>query len=192
MKNIALMASGEGTNVIHLLENQKTFELLKIKCVISDNPQSPLFERLPKYFPEIDIYLVEPNSHFKGSEKKREHEERILQLLAENQIEWVALAGYMRLIGPTLLAAYPKKIINIHPSLLPQFPGLHAYERAYESGQLNNGVTIHYVDEGMDTGEIIAQESFARLASDTLADFIARGKRVEWQLYPAVLKRLAT
>jgi phosphoribosylglycinamide formyltransferase-1 len=100
----------------------------------------------------------------------------------------------MRIIGETLLDAYSSqdesRIVNIHPSLLPAYPGLHAYERAFAAQDKNGGVTVHLVDAGMDTGPVLAQKSFPREAGDTLQSFTERGLALEWKLYGDILRQL--
>ncbi|HWI48348.1 MAG TPA: formyltransferase family protein, partial [Rummeliibacillus sp.] len=109
--------------------------------------------------------------------------------LKENQVEWLVLAGYMRLIGDTLLSAYPSKIINIHPSLLPSFPGKDAIGQAMAHGVKITGVTVHYVDEGMDTGTIIMQSAVNVIDGDREKTERAIHE-VEHEIYPAALQSL--
>ena len=120
-----------------------------------------------------------------------EAELRLVGLLKEAGIEWVVLAGYMRMIKAPLLDAFPRRIINIHPSLLPAFPGLEAWKQALASGATESGCTVHYVDAGMDTGEIIAQRAVPILKGDTAETLHARIQIAEHALYPEVLARLA-
>ena len=96
----------------------------------------------------------------------------------------------MKLVGPTLLAAYEGRIINIHPAYLPEFPGAHGIEDAWQAGVSESGVTIHWVDSGVDTGKIIQQVRVPRLAEDTLESFEERIHEAEYQLYPQVLESL--
>ncbi len=96
----------------------------------------------------------------------------------------------MRILSPDFVAKYPKKIINIHPSKLPLFPGLMAYERTFKSNETEGGITIHFVDEGMDTGPIIKQVTFKKNIHDTIEDFIERGKKLEKEVYPQVFEEL--
>jgi phosphoribosylglycinamide formyltransferase-1 len=103
----------------------------------------------------------------------------------------VVLAGYMRMIKPPLLEAFPRRIVNIHPSLLPAFPGLEAWRQALAAGVPETGCTVHYVDAGMDTGEIIAQRAVPVLPGDTAETLHARIQVAEHALYPEVLARLA-
>ena len=107
-----------------------------------------------------------------------------------HQIDLVCLAGYMKIVGPTLLAAYEGRIINIHPAYLPEFPGAHGIEDAWKAGVAESGVTIHWVDSGVDTGMVIKQVRVPRLAGDTLDTFETRIHETEYKLYPEVLERL--
>lgn len=114
----------------------------------------------------------------------------IAEKLQDLEVEWIFLAGYMRLIGETLLSQYEGRIVNIHPSLLPDFPGKDAIGQAYRAGVSKTGVTIHYVDEGMDTGPIIAQEEIERLPEETEEQLKTRIQAVEHRLYPNVINQL--
>jgi phosphoribosylglycinamide formyltransferase-1 len=114
-----------------------------------------------------------------------------VELLQSAGAEWVVLAGYMRMIKPPLLEAFPRRIVNIHPSLLPAFPGLEAWRQALAAGVPETGCTVHYVDAGMDTGEIIAQRAVPVLPGDTAETLHARIQVAEHALYPEVLARLA-
>lgn len=120
-----------------------------------------------------------------------EAEERIVALLREAGVELVVLAGYMRMVKAPLLEAFPGRIINIHPSLLPRYPGLAAWTQALEDGAATTGCTVHYVDHGMDTGPIIAQAEVPVLPGDTAETLHARIQQAEHTLYPAVVARLA-
>jgi phosphoribosylglycinamide formyltransferase-1 len=126
---------------------------------------------------------------------RREHELRLLAELDKYKVDFVVLAGYMRILSSTFLRRFSDsrgfyRVINIHPSLLPAFPGKSAYEDAFDSGVEVSGVTIHFVDEKVDHGPILAQESFPRLANDTLNTFTSRGLALEHTLYPRTLQML--
>ena len=120
-----------------------------------------------------------------------ENETRLAEMLREAGVELVALAGYMRMIKPPLLDAFPGRIINIHPSLLPAFPGLESWKQAVEAKAPRSGCTVHFVDSGMDTGEVIAQSEVPVFSDDTAATLHARIQVEEHRLYPAVLRRIA-
>ena len=118
-------------------------------------------------------------------------EQRIVELLRESGVELVVLAGWMRMIKAPLLDAFPRRMINIHPSLLPQFPGLAAWTQALAAGARETGCTVHYVDAGMDTGEVLAQVRVPVLADETSESLHARIQVEEHRLYPEVIARLA-
>jgi len=189
MINLAIFASGTGTNALNLLEKASIFPHAQICCLIVDT-QTSLVEAVNKQYPTCSTYRILPDPKLKGAEKKSEHEHRILEVLARHKISHIFLAGYMRIIGPTLLRAYPGRIINIHPSLLPLYPGVDSYRRAFEDCVSEGGVTVHIVDEGVDTGPVLLQKRFPRLETDTLEDFVNRGKSIEWDIYPQVLALL--
>ena len=120
-----------------------------------------------------------------------EAEARLVALLQEAGVELVVLAGYMRMIKAPMLEAFPNRIVNIHPSLLPKFPGLASWKQALEAGASVTGCTVHYVDGGMDTGPILAQAEVPVLSGDTPESLHARIQEAEHALYPAVLAQLA-
>ena len=126
----------------------------------------------------------------KEFDNKVAYEEAIVTLLEKYDIDVVCLAGYMKIVGPTLLAAYEGRIINIHPAYLPEFPGAHGIDDAWEAGVDQSGVTIHWVDNGVDTGKVIKQVRVPRLADDTIESFEARIHEAEYKLYPDVLESL--
>lgn len=190
MKNVALMASGTGTNVLNLLEAAKSFPKVRVSCLIVDTATSPLPKIVQKKYPMLPVHRILPMGGLKGLAKKNEHETRILEALRTHEADYILLAGYMRILGNVLLTPFKDRIVNIHPSLLPLYPGVDSYQRAFEDSVSHSGVTVHLVDEGVDTGPVLFQESFPRLDSDTLSDFIQRGKDLEWKLYPKILERL--
>jgi len=118
-----------------------------------------------------------------------ETEAKVVKLLQGAQVDLVVLAGYMRLVKQPLLEAYPRRIINIHPALLPKFPGLESWKQALTAGETTAGCTVHYVDAGMDTGEILAQSEVPILPGDTPESLHARIQIAEHQLYPEVIRR---
>jgi phosphoribosylglycinamide formyltransferase 1 len=189
-RKIAIMASGLGSNALNLLTAAEIYPQLEIACVVVDTEHSTLPQRLADSHPSLPVYRILPDANLKGSRRKDEFERRVLGCLLEHGVRWILLAGYMRIIGPTLLDHFINRIVNIHPSLLPAYRGLHAFERAFADGVSVSGVTIHLVDDGLDTGPILLQQSFPRLEGDTLESFIQRGKEIEWALYPQILKKL--
>jgi phosphoribosylglycinamide formyltransferase-1 len=120
-----------------------------------------------------------------------ECEQDLVERLRGFRVDLVVLAGYMRMLKAPMLQAFPRRIINIHPSLLPKFPGLEAWRQALESGEPVTGCTVHFVDEGMDSGEIIAQAEVPILSGDTPESLHARIQEAEHRLYPEVVGRFA-
>ena len=178
MKKIAVFASGNGSNF------QVIAEQFPVDFVFSDHRDAYVLERAEKL--GVTAYSFE----LKEFDNKVAYEEAIVALLEEYDIDLVCLAGYMKIVGPTLLAAYEGRIINIHPAYLPEFPGAHGIEDAWEAGVDQSGVTIHWVDSGVDTGKVIKQVRVPRLADDTIESFEARIHEAEYQLYPEVLEEL--
>ncbi|WP_303972464.1 phosphoribosylglycinamide formyltransferase [Streptococcus merionis] len=177
-KKIAVFASGSGTNF------QVIAEVFPVEFVFSDKSQAYVLERANRLgVPSFTFEL-------KDFDNKVAYEQAIVDLLDQHQIDLICLAGYMKIVGPTLLSAYEGKIINIHPAYLPEFPGAHGIEDAWKAGVAESGVTIHWVDAGVDTGQIIKQVRVPRLTDDTLETFETRIHEAEYQLYPQVLESL--
>lgn len=180
--NIAVFASGSGSNFEAMLREETLLD--KIRILICDKLGAPVIERAERY--RVPVLVLQP-SDFKD---KATYEQHILTRLKEYEISWIFLAGYMRLIGPVLLQSFAKRIVNIHPSLLPAFPGLDAVGQALEAGAEQTGVTIHYVDDGMDTGPIIMQQHVSILPGDTKETLTTRLQEVEHLIYPETIKTL--
>ena len=178
MKKIAVFASGNGSNF------QVIAEEFPVGFVFSDHRDAYVLERAEKL--GVPSYAFE----LKEFESKADYEGAIVELLDEHEIDLVCLAGYMKIVGPTLLAADEGRIINIHPAYLPEFPGAHGIEDAWNAGVPQSGVTIHWVDSGVDTGKVIKQVRVPRLEGDTLDTFETRIHETEYKLYPEVLEHL--
>ena len=178
MKKIAVFASGNGSNF------QVIAEQFPVEFVFSDHRDAYVLERAGKL--GVKSYAFE----LREFDSKAAYEQAIVDLLEEHQIDLVCLVGYMKIVGPTLLGAYEGRIINIHPAYLPEFPGAHGIENAWQAGVSESGVTIHWVDSGVDTGKIIQQVRVPRLADDTIDSFEERIHAAEYQLYPQVLESL--
>lgn len=177
-KKIAVFASGSGSNF------QVIAESFEVEFLFSDHRDAYVLERAQNL--NVPAYAFE----LKEFDNKADYEEAIIGLLQEHQIDLVCLAGYMKIVGPTLLAAYEGRIINIHPAYLPEFPGAHGIQDAWEAGVAESGVTVHWVDSGIDTGQIIQQVRVPRLPDDCLESFEARIHEAEYVLYPQVLDSL--
>lgn len=181
---VAVFASGSGSNFQAIQESIERGELqAEIKLVVTDKPAAYVVTRANDK--QIPVLALSP----KEFDSKDAYETAIIAKLQELDIEWIVLAGYMRLVGAVLLEAYPSRIVNIHPSLLPSFPGKDAIGQAVAHGVKVTGVTVHYVDEGMDTGPIIAQESVRVIEGDLEATETVIHK-VEHQLYTSALNQL--
>ena len=178
MKRIAVFASGSGSNFQVIAEN------FQVEFVFSDHRDAFVLERADNL--GVPAYTFE----LKEFDNKAAYEQAIIDLLDQHQIDLVCLAGYMKIVGPTLLSAYEGRIINIHPAYLPEFPGAHGIQDAWDAGVDQSGVTIHWVDSGVDTGQIIKQVRVPRLADDTIETFETRIHEHEYQLYPQVLVEL--
>lgn len=181
---IAVFASGSGSNFQAIAESIERGELTaNIELVITDKPGAFVVTRAEKM--GIPVVELAP----KAFDSKAAYEAKIIEVLQEKNIEWIILAGYMRLVGETLLSAYENRIINIHPSLLPSFPGKDAIGQAMEHGVKITGVTVHYVDAGMDTGKIIAQGVVDVVVGDREATE-SRIHKLEHELYTNTLQQL--
>ncbi|MCP1122088.1 phosphoribosylglycinamide formyltransferase [Bacillus sp. 3103sda1] len=185
MSRIAIFASGSGSNFQALVDAVEDGRLdVQLSLLVCDQPSARVVERANHHHVPCFAFSA------KDYESKDAFEQEILKKLQESEIDWIILAGYMRLIGPTLLAAYGGRIVNIHPSLLPSFPGKDAVGQAIEAGVKVTGVTIHYVDAGMDTGPIIAQEAVAVSENDTRESLQKKIQLVEHRLYVDTVKSL--
>ncbi|UQS85388.1 phosphoribosylglycinamide formyltransferase [Apilactobacillus apisilvae] len=179
--NVAIFASGNGTNFQAIIEANLPIE---VKVLVCDHPDAYVLKRAKKA--QVPVMV----SKVKNGISKEERENNILQCLKANNVKAIFLAGYMRIIGSTLLNAFPKRILNIHPALLPNFPGKNGILDAYNAKVSVTGVTIHYIDAGIDTGQIINQVKVKRYPNDSLKDLETRIHQVEHQLYPNTIHEL--
>ena len=185
MKNIAIFASGSGTNFEALAEQIENKKINgKLLLMVCDNPNAYVIKRANNH--NVKTLVFNPKDY----ESKSSYEAIIVNALNELNIDLVCLAGYMRICGKTLLSSYEGKIINIHPALLPSFKGAHGILDAYNYGVKVFGVTVHYVDSGMDSGKIIDQESFHIKENDTLESIEEKIHEIEHVLYPSVVKKI--
>lgn len=183
---LGVLASGRGSNLQSILDNCRQGLIpAEVAVVISDKPGAYALERATAA--GIPAYTVEPKSY----SSKDEYEQHIVTLLQEAGVQLVCLAGYMRLVGTSLLKAFPNQIMNIHPALLPAFPGLHGHRDALQYGVKVSGCTVHFVDEGMDSGPIILQAAVPVLDEDTEESLAARILEQEHRLYPEAIKLYA-
>jgi phosphoribosylglycinamide formyltransferase 1 len=185
MKRIAVFASGSGSNFQAIADAVENGTLkAEIQLLVCDKPGAKVIERARKL--NIPIFTFVPNTFA----SKAEFEKEIVNELEGHSVEFIVLAGYMRLIGNVLLDAFEGRIVNIHPSFLPAFPGKDAVGQALEANVAETGVTVHYVDSGMDTGPIIEQVKIPVLPGDTRETLQQRIQKAEHQLYPAIINKL--
>ncbi len=183
---IAVLASGSGSNLQAIIDEIATGLLPAELClVISDKPDAYALQRAQKANVPTKILLPQDFT------SRADYDAQLVQLLQAAKVEVVALAGYMRLVTPTLLNAFPQRVLNIHPALLPSFPGLHAQRQAFEYGVKVAGCTVHFVDEGMDSGPIILQAPVPVLDTDNADSLTARILEQEHIIYPLALRLLA-
>ena len=180
----AILASGNGTNfevlAKHFQEGDLPGELALLFC---NHPDAPVMDRAKRLGVPAVSFTV------KSCVGKAAYEEKLLAVLQEYQIDFIALAGYLRVVGPTILDHYDHRIINLHPAWLPEYPGLHSIERAFNDHRSQTGVTVHYIDAGLDSGPIIAQCHIPILDTDTEESLESRVHDTEHQLYPLALKQ---
>ena len=184
MRRIAVFASGKGTNfeAIAAACSDGTLDA-QVALVVCDKPQAEVVAKAKRL--GIACFAFNPKQYA----SKADYEAEIVELLDRAEVELVCLAGYMRIVGEKLLSAYGGKIINIHPSLLPAFAGARAVEQAIEDGVKVFGITIHWVDQTLDGGRIIAQRAFEYEGSD--AEEVHRiGQQIEHKLYVETIKKI--
>jgi len=182
MKNIAVLISGSGTNLQSIINQIKTG---KLKCnlavVISNKQDAYGLIRAKKA--GIPVYFID----HRGLERK-EHEKKIVKILEKYKVDLVVLAGYMRILTPYFIRKYKERMINIHPALLPSFAGTDGYGDTWRYGCKVGGCSVHFVDEGVDTGPIILQKVNPIKEDDTLETFKSRGLKIEHQALPEAIK----
>ncbi len=184
-RKIGVLGSGSGSNMQALLDAIEVGELAaEIVLVMSDNPDGYILERARQA--GIPAEVIDCAGY---QSKFPDHcQERVGKRLQEAGAEFVCLAGFMRLVKQPLLDVYGGKILNIHPSLLPHFPGLEAWRQAIDAGVAESGCTVHYVDAGMDTGPVIVQRQVPVLQGDTAETLHERIQEQEHIAYPEALK----
>ena len=184
---VAVLISGRGSNMQALIEAARADDYpAKIALVIANQPDAGGLEIAAAA--GVEALSIEHRPHGKDREA---HERIIDAALREREIEIVALAGYMRVLTPFLVRSWAGRMINIHPSLLPKYPGLHTHERAIAAGDAEAGCTVHLVTEGVDEGPILGQARVPILPGDTADALAARVLAEEHRLYPQCLADLA-
>ena len=181
---LGILGSGKGTNCRAILERIRSGVLpAEARVVISDVLDAPILD-IAREFSIPNAYL--PPGRFR-TRLEPEAERELVRILRDAGVELVILAGFMRVLKSPMLEAFPRRILNIHPALLPKFPGLEAWKQALAAGEKVTGCTVHYVDEGIDHGNIIAQREVPILPNDTPETLHARIQIAEHELYPAAI-----
>lgn len=183
MLNLGVLASGRGSNFQAIIDEVTAGKLdVKINILITDNPNAYAIERAKKH--NIKWIYVNPKDFF----SKDAFYEKITDILISENVELVILAGFMRIVGKPLIDAYPMKIMNIHPALLPSFPGLNGQKKSIQYGVKISGCTVHFVDEGIDTGPIIIQAALSVDPEDTEQTLSDKILKLEHKIYPDAIR----
>lgn len=186
MLNVAVLASGRGTNLEALLEAERENRLgpARIRLVVSDNGDAQALERAERY--DAEATVLDPTG-----KDRTTYEEALVEILQDAGIDLVVLAGFMRILSPTFLSAFPDRVINIHPSLLPSFKGKHAQRDALEAGVRIAGASTHIVTEEVDAGPIILQSAVPVRPDDTEDSLADRILETEHRILPASVRLFA-
>ena len=183
---VGVLVSGRGSNFLALVEAAASGRMpAQVVVLITDRASAPALEIARAR--GIEALVVDPRQH----PSREAHEKAVIGALEERRVGLVCLAGYMRLLTSACVAHFAGRLLNIHPSLLPAFPGLHPHRQALEHGVKVSGATVHFVDEGVDTGPIVLQAAVPVLPDDTPATLSDRILTVEHQLYPEAVRLFA-
>jgi phosphoribosylglycinamide formyltransferase-1 len=187
-KRIAIFISGRGSNMEAIVKNAQTGNLkncCEVALVFSNKINAPGLEIAKKY--GIETTCIES----KGKNRE-DFESDVIEFLKRYKIDYIVLAGFMRILSPVLIHAYRNRIINIHPADTAKFKGLDGYKWAFEEGLTSTKITVHFVDEGVDTGPVIAQREVDLKGANTLEEVEKRGLKIEHEFYSQVLEKLFT
>jgi phosphoribosylglycinamide formyltransferase-1 len=181
---VAVFASGSGTNLQAIIDAQ--IQTIEISVVFSNKSDAYALERAKTH--NIPIEVID----HKGYESREDYDSEVVKVLEPYKLDLLVLAGFMRILSPVFVRAYKGKIVNIHPALLPSFPGINSARQALEYGVKYTGVTVHFVDEGVDTGPIILQSVVEIEDSDTEETLLQKIHKVEHQIYPKALELVSS
>ncbi|MDR0831017.1 MAG: phosphoribosylglycinamide formyltransferase [Prevotellaceae bacterium] len=181
MKTIAILASGSGTNFEAIVAACERGEIAaQVVLLVCDKKDAFVLQRAENHGIETFVFDA------KNFSSKQEYEAKIVEILQKKQVDLICLAGYMRIVGSTILNAFPQKILNIHPALLPAFKGAHAIDDAFNFGVKVFGVTVHLIDQTIDGGTIIAQRAF-EYYGNSRAEVEQKIHEIEHQLFPEAI-----
>jgi phosphoribosylglycinamide formyltransferase-1 len=185
---LGVLGSGKGSNLDSLAKYCARAESpMEIAVVASDVEQAGILKLAESH--QLKSVFIPPGKF--RTKLDEEAEQRFIGTLREHGVQLVVLAGFMRILKGDFLRAYAERVINIHPSLLPSFPGLEAWKQALDYGVKITGCTVHFVDQGIDSGAIIAQATVPVLDQDSAATLHARIQQAEWELYPRAVEMVA-
>ena len=185
---LGILGSGKGSNCRAILEQIRAGNLnAEVRLVVSDVLEAGILD-IARAFEVPNAYL--PPGKYR-TKLEPQVEQDLVKMLRDAGVNLVVLAGFMRVLKAPMLDAFPRRIINIHPSLLPKFPGIEAWKQALAAGEKTTGCTVHYVESGIDTGEIIAQREVPISPGDTPATLHERIQLAEYALYPSVIAQFA-
>jgi formyltetrahydrofolate-dependent phosphoribosylglycinamide formyltransferase len=185
MKRIAFLVSGSGTNMENLIKRIKAGDIhAEAAVVISNRPGVKALEKAAAL--GVKTVVID----HKASVDRAAFDQALSECLEKHRVDIIVLAGFMRVLTEGFVKKYPGRIINIHPALLPAFPGAHAIKDAWDAKVKETGVTVHFVDAGVDTGPIILQRKVQFLPDDTLEALEARIHSLEYEIYPQALNRV--
>lgn len=187
---VAVLASGRGSNLQAIIDAIEAGTLdAKIVAVISNKREGPALERARRH--NLSALFVDPKAYAGRPDNREAYDRQLLDVLRRHEVELVLLAGYMKIVTPVLVEAFPNRMMNIHPSLLPSFPGLDVQKKAIEWGCKLAGCTVHFVTEGVDEGPIILQAAVPVLDDDTSDTLAARILEQEHKIYPRAIQLFA-
>jgi len=181
---VAVFASGSGTNLQAIIDAD--IQTIEIAVVFTNNPDAYAIERAKKH--NIQVEIID----HKNYKTREEYEKHIIDVLDPYKLNLIVLAGFMRILSTVFVRAYKNKIVNIHPALLPSFPGINAVRQALEYGVKYTGVTVHFVDEGVDTGPIILQSVVEIEDEDTEDTLLEKIHEVEHRIYPKAIELISS
>ncbi len=185
-KQIALFASGSGTNVENIVNYFKAHEAVSVTLVLCNNPKAPVIQRADRL--GIACRVFNRATFYETDE--------ILHLLRDEQIDLIVLAGFLWLVPPAIVSAYPSRILNIHPALLPKYGGKgmyghHVHEAVKANQEKETGITIHFADAAYDEGRVVMQKRCALRDSDAVEDIVAKVHALEYEFYPQAIEQVA-
>ncbi len=188
-RNCIILASGNGSNAVNLINhfmiNKKGNHRVKISAVISNIGSAPVIGKVKELAPAMPIFVIP----FKNISEREGFEEKLSRIIADYRVDFIILAGFMKVLSEDFVLKYPRRIINIHPSLLPKFKGKDAIIKAFENGEKYTGVTVHFVTPEVDSGPVILQERVRIEEKDSVESLEERIHRVEHRIYPDALEQ---